>query len=392
MMFFPLLVLCFITSVRSLSNQEDLSITKYTQIGCVKIAPEKQTIINEIHSNFLLPYQTFSSPTMTIELCFRLCRRWFILLSNNQNNCLCLYTIDHAYEINEYLGEYLSTQNCSSTDVQVYSLTTDISIFPLITTAINDDWALDGCYFLQGIQHVPVNLYLNEFDYLQANDLCRKHCQDYDEKNFYSYFLSRKKSCYCSPLKFSQTAKIIALRKPLVHCSFHPSICQGFFNSCEKLFPETSPDTLIKINVRHYCSSNDTQSLIFDRIFYRCFNSIILQRPENFTVIHMREQCQPLVIETIEQWQYFIQSSWITYSKLAFEIDRNSTYIFEDLFRERNISRWTENWCLVIYRMKSNEITYDLNRCTDLRLSGSILCAQKALQTINSSDEDFSIT
>lgn len=387
-----MLVLCSISSAISLSNQEDLSINNYTQIGCVKIPLAKQSIINEIHSNFLSPYQTFSSPSMTIELCFRLCRRWFILLSNNEKNCLCLYTIDQSYEINQYLGEYLSTKNCSSTDVQVYSLTEQISMLPSITTAINDDWSLDGCYFLQGIQHVPVNLYLNEFDYLQANDLCRKHCQDYDEKNFYSYFLSRKKSCYCSPLKFSQTVKTIALRKPLVHCSFHPYICQGFFNSCEKLFPETSPDTLMKINVRHYCSSNSNQSLIFDRIFYRCFNSIILQTPKNFTVIHEREKCSPLLIETIEQWQYFSQSSWITYSKLAFAIDGNSTYIFEDLFRGRNVTRWTRNACLLIYRMKSNEITYDLFRCTDLRLSGSILCAQKPLQAVNSSEEDFQIT
>ena len=395
-MFFSLLVLSVLSLASSLSNQEDLAIKNYTQIGCLNIAKEKQTIINDLHENFLSPYQTFSSPSMTIELCFRLCRRWFILLSNNDKTCLCLYTLEQTYELNQYLGDFLSNNStCTSTDVQIYSLTDQISIFPSLLPSMNEEWSLDGCYFLQGIQHVPVNLLLTQVDYLQASDLCRKHCQNFAENNSYSYFLSRKKSCYCSPLKFSQTVKTIALRKPLIHCSFHPYICQAFGKTCEKYFQESSPDTLIKINVRQYCSTTSESNVsapIFDRTFYRCFNSIPFPTPKNFTAIMDNEKCVPLLIKTIEQWREFLQSSWITHSKLIVPVDRNSTYIFNDLFRERNYTRLTKNFCLVIYQVKSSEIVYELIRCIEVRASGSILCAQKPWQTTTDTlEEDFSI-
>src|SRR5579871_946770 len=118
-MFFPILFLCSIHFVISLSSQEDLSITKYSQIGCLILKFDKQFIVNHIQESFLLPYQTFSSTHMTIELCFRLCRRWTILMFNNQTNCICLYTISKPYEFNEYLGKFLSIDNCTTNDVQI---------------------------------------------------------------------------------------------------------------------------------------------------------------------------------------------------------------------------------------------------------------------------------
>ncbi|CAF4336521.1 unnamed protein product, partial [Adineta steineri] len=62
--------------VTSVSNQEDLSISNYSHIGCLILKSNKQYLVNSIQTNSSLAYQTFSSSNMTIELCFRLCRRW----------------------------------------------------------------------------------------------------------------------------------------------------------------------------------------------------------------------------------------------------------------------------------------------------------------------------
>src|SRR5205085_2505603 len=186
-------------------------------------------------------------------------------------------------------------------DIQIYSLNINIYILPSLLTSTSDDWSFDGCYYLHGIQTVRVNLRLNHVDYIQAIDLCRKHCQTYREINSYSYFLSRKKSCYCLPLKLSQTIKTNALRKPLIHCSFLPYICYEYKNSCEKFYSETNLDTLIKIDVQHYCLSNEFISFVFDRIFYICFKSILLSTQMTFTIINYDQKCLPLIIQTFEQ-------------------------------------------------------------------------------------------
>ena len=159
-MFFSLLFLCLIHVVISSSNQEDLSITKYFQIGCLRLKSDKQFLVNNIQENFLLPYQTFFSSNMTTELCFRLCRRSIILMFNNQTKCICLYTINRPYEFNEYLGEFLSIEDCTSTSVEIYSLTKSIYLLPPLLSSRYDDWSLDGCYYLHGIQTVRANLWL----------------------------------------------------------------------------------------------------------------------------------------------------------------------------------------------------------------------------------------
>jgi len=385
-MFIPLLLVFYsIHHVITLSSQEDLSIRKYSSIGCLKLKSNQQFIVNNIQENFLLPYQTFSSSSMTIELCFRLCRRWFILISNNQTNCICLYTINKRYEITEYLGEFLSNKNCTSNNVQIYSLTEDIQNFPLLLSSTSDDWSFDGCYYLHGIQTIRANLLLNHVDYIEAIDLCRKHCQTFREKNYYSYYLSRRKSCYCLPINYSQLNQTIALRTPLKHCSFHPYICQGFSNPCENYYSETNLDTLIKIDIQHYCLSTEFISFVFDQIFVRCFNSINLQIKRNFD-----QECLPLVIKTEEQWNYLIRSSWISYSKLFIAIDRNSsTYIFNELFRYSNLTLLSNGLCLLIYRTELNKIFYELMRCSEMRSPGYVLCSQKPYPSIISHEEEF---
>ena len=332
-MFFILLSIFLIHSISSLSNQEDLSISQYSHIGCLTLKSDKQYLVNNIQENYLLPYQTFSSPSMTIELCFRLCRRWLILMFNNQTTCICLYTINKPYELNEYLGELSSVDNCTSNQVQIYSLTEDVYILPSLLSSPSDDWSLDGCYYLHGIQTIRANIWLNHLDYIQAIDACRKHCHINREVNSSSYFLSRKKSCYCSPMQFSHTMKTAALRKPLIHCSFLPYICHGFLSSCAKYYTETNTDTLIKIDVEHHCSSSNFLSFVFDRTLYMCFKSILLNTQMTLSTINYDQKCLPLIIKTSEQWNYLIQSSWITHSKTFISIDRNSTYIFNELFK-----------------------------------------------------------
>src|ERR1700722_18354452 len=149
--------------VTSISNQEDLSISNYSHIGCLILNSDKQFISNHLQENSSLAYQTFSSLNLTVELCFRLCRRWIILMNNNHTNCICLYTMNTLYEINEHLGEVLSINNCTSTALQIYSLTKDPYLLPSPTP--NDDWSFEGCYYLHGIQTYHDNLPLNDVNY-----------------------------------------------------------------------------------------------------------------------------------------------------------------------------------------------------------------------------------
>jgi hypothetical protein len=390
-MFFPLFFIYLIHFVTSLSSQEDLSIFKYSHIGCLVLKSDKQFLLNNIQENFLLPYQTFSSSSMTIELCFRLCRRWIILMFNNQTNCICLYTIDKPYELNEYLGEFLSIDNCTSNNLQIYSLTENAYTLPPLLSSPNDDWSLDGCYYLHGIHTIRVNIWLNHLNYIQAIDVCRKHCHINREANYSSYFLSRKKSCYCLPIKFSQTMKTAALRKPLIHCSFLPYICHGFSdsNSCEKYYSETNIDTLIKIDVQHYCLSSNFLSFIFDRTLNMCFKSILLHIQMTFSTINSDQKCLPLIIKTYEQWNYLIQSSWITHSRTFISIDHNSTYIFNDLFKSKNLTLSSNDLCIVIIRTDSSKISYELIQCNTVHSPGYILCAQKPFQSAIPHEEDF---
>ena len=392
MLFASLLVLYSIDFVISLSSQEDLSISKYSQIGCLLLKSDKQFIVNDIQENILLPYQTFSSSRMTIELCFRLCRRWVILMFNNQTNCICLYTISKPYQFNEYLGKFLSIRNCASDDVQVYSLTNDLYIFPPMLSSKSDDWSFDGCYYLRGIETVRVDLWLNNVDYIEAINLCRKHCQKTRRRKYFSYFLSRKKSCYCLPVKASKRIKQIALRKPLIHCSFLPYICHGFSYLCEKYYSKTNVNTLIKIDVQNYCLSSKLISFVFDRMFYKCFTSILLRKQMTFSIINQNQTCLPLMIKTHEQWDYLIQSTWITYLTTFIWIDRNSTYVFKNLFSYQNLTLVSNHLCINIIRTKSNKILYDLIKCRDVHAPGYVLCAQDPFQSTIPYEAKFRMT
>jgi hypothetical protein len=360
-MFFSLLFLYSIHLVTSLSIQEDLSVSKYSQIGCLILKSDKQFLVNNI------------------------------LIYNNNTNCICLYTIKKPYEFSEYLGEIVSINNCTSHDIQIYSLTEDIDILPSLLSSTSDDWSLDGCYYLQGIETIHVSLWLNNVDYIEAIDLCRKHCQIIRGSNYYSYFLSRKKSCYCLPIKFAQTTKTVALRKPLTHCSFLPYICQGFSDSCQKYYSKTNVNTLIKIDVQHYCLSTNSLSFIFDRIFYMCFKSVLLRIETTFSIIINYHKCSPLIIKNYEQWNYLIQSSWITYSKTFIWIDRNSTYIFNDLFKFDNLTFSSNQLCLAIMRTDSNKISYELIQCNAAYSSAYVLCAQKPFPSAIPYEEEFKI-
>lgn len=393
MFFYYLLFLTTINFVNSLSSQEDLSITKYSHIGCLTLKPNKQFIVKNIQENPLLPYQTYSSSQMNIELCFRLCRRWTILMFNNQTNCICLYTITKAYEFNAYLGEFLPIKNCTSNSTNVYSLANDLYVLPPLTTAISDDWSLDGCYYLHGIQAIRVNLGLNDVDYALAIDLCRKHCERSRRTNYYSFFLSRKKSCYCLPMKVSQTLKPVALRKPLIHCSFLPYICHGFSTLCEKYYSKTNLDTLIKVDVQHYCPSTDSISYVFDRMFYMCFTSIVLQTTDiTFSSINNQYHCVPLTIKTYEQWNYLIDSSWITHVRTVVWFNSNSTYILNDLFQSDNRTLLSNNLCISINRTETNKTLYELIQCDDVHIPGYFLCAQKPLPSAIPYEEEFKST
>lgn len=266
-MFLPLLFVCLIHLVVSLNDSKDLSIKQYYPIGCLKLKSNKQFIVNHIQKNILSPYQTFSSPNMTIELCFRLCRQWIILLYDNQRNCICLYTINKSYE---HLGKFLSNITCTSNHAEIYSLTKTTSIFSSSITSQNVDVSFDGCYYVHPIQ--IVNKWLNHDNDTQRIDLCRQHCQ-----NTSSFFLSRKSACYCSPLQISETiSKTLGIRKPLKHCSFNLDICKGFSNSCEQYYLKTNPDTVIKIDMQHNISYEEEfnqQQIIMYVILYRYIQS-----------------------------------------------------------------------------------------------------------------------
>ncbi|CAF0858347.1 unnamed protein product [Rotaria sordida] len=378
--FFVIFLIHFGTSI---SNQEDLSVSKYFHVGCLKLNSDNEFIMNYIQENSLSPYQTFSSSNMTIELCFRLCRQWIILINKNHTKCICLYTMTKPNEFNEFLGEFLSINNCTSNNLQIYSLTEDVDLLPL-TSLSNYDWSLDGCYYLHGIQTYRVNLLLNDIDYNQGIDTCRKHCQMMRQTNYFSFFLSLKKSCYCLPIEVSQPVIPKAVRKPLIHCSFLPYIKSGFENFLNQT--EINTDTVVKINVQRYCSP----AFIFDRNLYQCLKFIPLSIQNTYTKINANENCLPILIKTYEQWNYLISKSFILRTRTFIKIDHNSTYIFNNLFKSKISSLTSNDLCIVIIQTNLNRsLSYDLLPCSTAHSSGSVLCSQKPLETIMSDQTEF---
>ncbi len=364
-------------SVKTISNQEDLSISKYYQVGCLILNSDKQFIFNYIQENSLFPYQIFSSPNLTIELCFRLCRRWIILINNNHTNCICIYTMNELYEFNKYLGEVLSINNCTFNALEIYSLTKDPYILP--SPSPNDDWSFEGCYYLHGIQTYHGDLLLNYVNYTQAIDLCRKNCQTIRSPTYFSFFISVKKICYCLPIKLSPSIATIAARKPLIHCSFLSYIKNGFENSLN--YSEINLDTVVKINVRRYCSS----TFIFDRNFYLCLKIVLLDTLNSYSKINSNETCLPVLIKTSEQWNHLVSFSFLLRSRTFIWINRNSTYIFDDLFKSKVNSSISNNLCLIVNRNRS--LSFDLISCSTVQSPGYVFCTQKPLETATSSDQ-----
>ena len=368
-----------IHTVASISNQADLSITGYSHIGCLTLKPDKQFIFDGIQNSALSPYQSFASSNMTVDFCFRLCRRWIILMNPNQTTCICLYTVNEVYEVNEYLGEVLSLDNCSPNTVQIYSLTKDPYLLPSPTPT--DDWSLDGCYHLRGIQIYHANLLLNGTNYTQAMDACRKLCQSVRSPTYFSFFLSMKKFCYCLPIKISPSITTDAVRKPLVHCSFLPYIGKSLNNSFN--YSEINSDTVVKINVQRYCSS----SFIFDRTLYLCLRIVLLDAINSYSRITPSETCSPVLIKTVEQWRHFASFSPLLRSRTFIWIDRDSTYIVEDLFKSKIASLPRGNLCLVFDRTGSP--THNLISCSAVQSPGYIFCSQKPMEPINFNQSEF---
>ncbi|CAF0961766.1 unnamed protein product, partial [Didymodactylos carnosus] len=172
------------------------------------------------------------------------------------------------------------------------------------------DWSLDGCYYLHGIQTVRANLLLTDVDYNQAIDLCRQHCQIKPAVELYklfSYFISRKKSCYCLPVFLGRNITRIGLRKPLMHCSFLPYIYNAYLisstspsNNYENLFCEINSDTVIKIDVQLYCSSTNTVSFMCNRFLHLCFKVVSLDTRNTYST-YADQACSPIQIKTREQ-------------------------------------------------------------------------------------------
>ena len=229
-----------ISSVYPLSNQEDLSITSYFHSGCLNLNPDKEFLLNHQQDDDHQSYQIFSSSIMTIELCFRLCRRWTILI--NQNQCICLYTMTKKYEFQRHLGDIRREKQCPSTSLNIYSLTKEVDLLPPPPPA--DDWALDGCYYMDVIQIVP------DKDYNSEIEICRHHCKPNRNWTHFSFLFSLNKICYCPPFSLQQNILPLAIRKPLIHCSFLPAIKSAFSNNSNSLGIHS--DTIVKIDVQRY--------------------------------------------------------------------------------------------------------------------------------------------
>ena len=380
-MLLPLVFFLALPYVGSLSHQEDLSVSNYFRVGCLTLKPEKRFLLEQRQENSLVPYQAFSSSNMTIELCFRLCRRWIILINQNQTRCICLFTINKPYQFNEHLGRVSLGENCTSTDLDLYSFTKDFYVLP--SPSPTHDWSLDGCYYLHGIQTIRANLALTDVGFTQALDICRTHCQTSRNTNYFSFFLSTKKFCYCLPIKLPSGTLPLAVRKPLVHCSFLSYIQAGYDSTLN--LSEIHADTVVKIDVQRYCSS----TFIFDRHFYLCLKLAPLGTRNDYSLVANNERCSPLLLQTYDQWYYFTTFSFLMLTQTFTWIDRNSTYIFDDLFRGRYDASDARDLCIVMNRTNvSVSTSMDLVPCTMARSPGQVLCAQPPLETIIADQEE----
>lgn len=375
---------CSIPSIDTLSSQEDLTIDNYHQLGCLALKPDKEYLVQYQQDSSLLPYQTYSSPQMSIVLCFRLCRRWVILINANQTTCTCLFTMSKAYQLKKYLGNVLPTSRCSSNDLNIYSLTKEFDILPSIS--LTHEWSLDGCYYLHGIQTVRANLELTDVNYIEGLDICRKHCQILRTTNYFSFFLSIRKSCYCLPMKFSPIILPLAVRKPLTHCSFLPLIQSRLKTQLNT--SDIHTDTVVKIDVQRYCSS----AFSFDETLYLCCKFAILSTQTTYSKLSDDTRCSPLLISSEEQWTH-LRSLFSAVRGTAFVwIDRNSTYLFNELFANRSRTYPWNDLCLMFNRTDASQsLSFDLLSCSWVTSPGHTLCAQKPLETLIADQGEFQV-
>ena len=212
-------------------------------------------------------------------------------------------------------------------------------------------------------------------NYTQALYSCRKHCQIKRNANYFSFFLSVKKACYCLPIAMSPLITTKAVRKPLIHCSFFPAIQNGLNNSLNP--SEINSDTVLKINIQRYCS----ESFIFDRNLYLCFKIVLLSPTVTYTSISPIETCSPVLIKTVEQWNHLLSFSSIARLPTYVWIDRNSTYLVDDLFKSKADLLTSNDLCLLINRTQTT--VFDLIPCSAISLPGYGFCLQKPLETVS---------
>ena len=368
-----------------INNYGDLSIPNYFHIGCLSLKSDKQFMKNNIQENPFLPYQTWSSSNTSVELCFRLCRKWTILIDRNHTICICLYTMNELYEFNNYLGKVLSINHCTSVDLQIYSLTRDFRLLPSLS--LNYDWSFDGCYYLHGIQAYRANLLFNYTNYIQAIDMCRQHCQIVRHSNYFSFFLSLKKSCYCLPILFTRKIKLIGVRKSLKQCSFLSHIKNRFANTSLN-YSKINSDTVVKLNVQCYCLSK----FIFDRNLYLCLKLIPFDGQNTYLKTITTESCSPISIETYEQWKHLISLSLLSHTRTFMPIHPNSTYIFDDLFKSKYSSLTLKDLCIVVNETNSTRLlSFDLVSCSSAESFGFVLCSHKPLNTSISNETDLNM-
>lgn len=365
-------------TVFGFSNQEDLSIRNSSCIGCLRLKSEFSSLSEIIETNFLLPYQTYSSPNLTIELCFRLCRRWFVLMFKNQTQCVCLHTILKPSHLTKYLGEIIPNHRCRSTDGQIFAVNSEFDILPSLNNIY--DWSLDGCYYLQGIDQVRANLWLSHLNFQQAIDTCRRSCQNNRGSSFLSFFLSRRKSCYCLPIRFSSSVQLLAVRKPLIHCSFLPNLCQETSEACQPRWSSVHLDTVVKIDVHRQCL-NKTNPFRYDSNLDLCLQPIGITATSKFSDIVEYHNCLPLSVRSETQWNSFTQSSYFSSPSNYVWIDEISVGSLTESFRlnqTENID--TNEFCFSIIKHFTNQtINFEFRRCSMIPTLASILCAQKPI-------------
>ncbi|CAF0931732.1 unnamed protein product [Didymodactylos carnosus] len=352
-----------------MSALEDLSISTYEHVGCLNVKNEYHRIFQQQLSNDSQEsssYQIFSSSIMDVELCFRLCRRWTILIYD-KSRCICLYTISEHHEYAK-LGDW--TLNCTNR-YSVYTLGINKSI--TIRTKFNPlskisasiyqpfsayDWSLDGCYYFSEIQSVRVDLKFDT-DYEQGLQMCMRKCLIRSGKSGY-FFLSRRKNCYCST-SFNDvkihSSSTTALRKSIKQCSFLTPICFVFKNtmttSCQQYSDGMSFDTLAKINYKMYCFNN---AFGYSRVLHQCIQLISFSSfYRNYKQLCSTTNTFRLDFE--QQWTYLL-----TYylpvimdkrigGKSAIWIDRRSKYAYE-LLTQREKEKYNylnEDQCLILY-------------------------------------------